>query len=72
MIKIATATLIAQPTQTSMQTSVVKASATPPKPTTTALPSTGIADELGTPGLFVAAFVLVVIIFVVRRLRTAF
>ena len=70
-IKVATATLNAQPTQTAIQTSVVKASATPPKPTTTALPRTGIADELGTPGLFVAAFILVVIIFVVRKLRTA-
>ena len=49
----------------------VAASPTPPKPTTTALPETGIADELGTPGLITAAFVLVVIIFLMRRLRTA-
>jgi hypothetical protein len=48
-----------------------QASATPPRPTTTALPGTGIADELGTPGLLTAAFVLVVIIFLLRRLRTA-
>jgi len=46
-------------------------SATPPRPTTTALPVTGIADELGTPGLITAAFVFVVIIFLMRRLRTA-
>jgi hypothetical protein len=39
-------------------------------PTSTALPSTGIADELGTPGLIAAAFVLVVVIFIVRGLRT--
>ena len=50
----------------------VAASPTPtPRPTTTALPETGIADELGTPGLLTAAFVLVVIIFLMRRLRTA-
>jgi cytoskeletal protein RodZ len=41
------------------------------QPTTTVLPVTGIADELGTPGLIAAAFVLVVIIFLMRRLRTA-
>jgi hypothetical protein len=40
-------------------------------PTSTALPATGIADELGTPGLLAAAFVLIVIIFIVRGLRTA-
>jgi cytoskeletal protein RodZ len=39
--------------------------------TKTALPETGIADELGTPGLIAAAFVLVVLIFLMRRLRTA-
>jgi hypothetical protein len=59
-------------TQSAIQTSVTKPSATPPKPTATALPRTGIADELGTPGLIAAAFVLVLIIFIVRRLRTAF
>jgi hypothetical protein len=42
-----------------------------PLPTSTGLPETGIADELGTPGLITAAFVLVVIIFLMRRLRTA-
>jgi hypothetical protein len=41
------------------------------QPTKTALPVTGLADELGTPGLIAAAFVLVVIIFLMRRLRTA-
>jgi hypothetical protein len=71
-IKIATATPNAYLTQAAIQTSVMKASATPLKPTTTALPKTGIADELGTPGLLFAAFILVVIIFIVRRLRTAF
>jgi type II secretory pathway pseudopilin PulG len=46
-------------------------SATALRPTSTALPGTGIADEMGTPGLITAAFVLVVIIFLMRRLRTA-
>jgi hypothetical protein len=50
---------------------VTQVSATPPRPTTTALPVTGIADELGTPGLITAAFIFVVIIFLMRRLRTA-
>jgi hypothetical protein len=75
-IDIAIATRNALLTQAAKQTSVTKtsvtkASVTPPKPTTTALPPTGIADELGTPGLIVAAFVLVAIIFLMRRLRTA-
>jgi cytoskeletal protein RodZ len=71
-MKIATSTSIIPLTQTATQTSLVQASVTPPKPTTTALPRTGIADELGTPGLLIAAFVLVLIIFIARRLRTAY
>jgi hypothetical protein len=75
-LDIAVATRNALLTQAAMQTSAVQtpvpqASLTPLKPTTTALPGTGIADELGTPGLIMAGFVLVVIIFVMRRLRTA-
>lgn len=63
----ATATRSAQLTQSARQ-----ASATPTlRPSATALPQTGIGDELGTPGLITAAFVLVVIIFLMRRLRTA-
>jgi hypothetical protein len=42
-----------------------------PRPTTTALPGTGIAEELGTPGLIAVAFVLVAIMFIMRKLRTA-
>jgi hypothetical protein len=42
-----------------------------PRATSTALPGTGIADELGTPGLVAAAFALVLVIFIVRKLRTA-
>jgi cytoskeletal protein RodZ len=75
-LDIAVATRNALLTQAVMQTPAVQtpvpqASLTPLKPTTTALPGTGIADELGTPGLILAGFVFVVIIFVMRRLRTA-
>jgi cytoskeletal protein RodZ len=70
-LDIAVATRNALLTQVATKTLVVHASATLPKLTTTALPGTGIADELGTPGLLMAAFVLVAIIFIMRRLRTA-
>jgi hypothetical protein len=52
-------------------TSAAQATAATPHPTSTALPKTGIADELGTPGLLAVAFLLVVVIFIVRALRTA-
>ena len=38
-------------------------------PTSTALPNTGFADDVGVPGLLVMAIALVVVIFLVRRLR---
>jgi hypothetical protein len=38
--------------------------------TSTALPTSGFADEVGAPGLLALAVVLVVVIFLVRRLRT--
>jgi hypothetical protein len=68
--------LITQAAQTSGPATQAVQTSTPStqavtKPTTTALPATGIADELGTPGLIAAAFFLVVLIFLVRRLRTA-
>jgi hydrogenase maturation factor HypF (carbamoyltransferase family) len=72
LTQAAVQTLVTKPSVTPPKsTSVMNASATPPKPTSTALPRTGIADELGTPGYIVAAFVLVAIIFIMRRLRTA-
>ncbi len=40
-------------------------------PTSTALPNTGFADEVGIPGMFLASLALVVVIFLVRRLRAA-
>lgn len=38
---------------------------------THSLAATGFADEVGLPGLFIAALVMVAIIFLARRLRTA-
>ena len=40
-------------------------------PTSTALPSTGFADVVGIPGLLGMALLLVVVIFLARRLRSA-
>jgi hypothetical protein len=40
-------------------------------PTSTALPNTGFADDVGAPGLILIAIVLVVVIFLVRRLRAS-
>lgn len=66
---------IAVATRNALLTAIAQTAAPPTQqalvPTTTALPVTGIADELGTPGLMATAFVLVVIIFLMRRLRTA-
>ena len=39
--------------------------------TSTALPNTGFADDVGAPGLMLLAVALVVVIFLVRRLRAA-
>ncbi len=39
--------------------------------TTTALPTTGFADEVGLPGLVVMALAFVIVILLARRLRTA-
>lgn len=40
-------------------------------PTSTALPNTGFADEVGLPAMFAMALALVIVIFFVRRLRAA-
>lgn len=40
-------------------------------PTSTRLPSTGIADEYGFPGLFVMALAFVIVILLARRFRVA-
>lgn len=38
-------------------------------PTPTALPDTGFADNVGGPGLFIAAILLIVVLFFARQLR---
>jgi hypothetical protein len=40
-------------------------------PTSTALPDTGFADEVGLPGLLIAAVVLLAVILLARRMRSA-
>jgi len=37
--------------------------------TSTALPNTGFADDIGLPGMFAMAFAFVIVIFLVRKLR---
>jgi hypothetical protein len=59
---------IADPAQAASATPTSKANSTP---TAAILPDTGIAEQLGAPGLVTLAFVLVAIIFIMRRLRTA-
>jgi len=39
--------------------------------TSTALPNTGFADDIGLPGMFAMALAFVIVIFLVRRLRAA-
>jgi len=58
----ATATIAAGLTQVAASTQTII-------PTTTALPTSGFADEVGLPGLVIAAMVLVAVIFLARRLR---
>lgn len=42
-----------------------------PDPTATALPDTGFADDVGVPGLLALAAVLLMVIFLSRRLRSS-
>jgi hypothetical protein len=58
----ATATVGAAFTQIAISTQTII-------PTSTALPNTGFADDVGIPGMFAIALALVVLIFLVRRLR---
>jgi hypothetical protein len=58
----ATATVAAAFTQIAASTGTVIA-------TSTALPNTGFADDIGASGLLMLATALVVVIFLVRRLR---
>jgi hypothetical protein len=68
--KTATPTIDAvQATQDALDT--VVAAAQTQKPTATKLPTSGFADEVGAPALLAMAIILVVVIFLVRRLRTS-
>jgi hypothetical protein len=60
----ATATVGAAFTQIAVSTQTII-------PTSTALPRTGIAEDLGAPGLLLIAIALIIVIFLVRRLRTS-
>ena len=60
----ATATVAAAFTQIAVSTQTII-------PTSTALPNTGFVDEFGAPGLMLAAIALVIVIFLVRRLRSS-
>jgi hypothetical protein len=63
--------VVAQATPTRSPVAPPATGAPTTRPSATALPQTGLAEELGTTGLMTAAFFLVVIIFLMRRLRTA-
>jgi hypothetical protein len=60
----ATATVGAAFTQIAVSTQTII-------PTSTALPNTGFADDIGASGLMLVAVALVVVIFLVRRLRSS-
>ncbi len=60
----ATATVGAAFTQIAVSTQTIIA-------TSTALPKTGIAEDVGAPGLMMIAIALVAVIFLVRRLRAS-
>ncbi len=61
-----TATVIAALTQAAQAQLTITA-----LPTSTLLPNTGFADEVGAPGLVVMAISLVVVILLARRMRTS-
>jgi hypothetical protein len=52
-------------------TQVAQAAQNPVTPPAGNIPRTGIADEYGIPGLLIATIVLVAVIFVARRMRSA-
>jgi hypothetical protein len=60
----ATATVAAGLTQLAASTATIVV-------TSTALPTSGFADEVGLPGLVIAAIALVAVIFLARRLRAS-
>ncbi len=66
-----TATLAVLLTQVAGNQNANQAAAGGGGPTSTALPSTGFADEVGLPGLFAAAIGLLILILLARSLRLA-
>ena len=56
-------------TMAALNTQVAVAQLTPTSTLVAAMPATGFADSIGLPGLIILSVVLVVIIFLVRRLR---
>lgn len=66
-----TATVAAFLTEVAQTTATVSAgtSAKTPSATSTALPNTGMMDDIGLPGLLGTALAFIVIVIVVRRLR---
>lgn len=67
----AAATQAAQTTsaQSTQATRVVRTSTSTAATSPTALPTTGFADEVGLPGMFGLALVLVLVVVLVRRIR---
>jgi len=63
------AALLTQAAQGGTPVSTAAASSTPTGPTPTALPETGIADQMGFPGLIGLAVALLVVVVLVRRFR---
>lgn len=65
------ATLVAQVTsaQTTQATRVVRTPTTTAATSPTALPTTGFADDIGLPGMFGLALALILVVFLVRRIR---
>lgn len=71
IVNTATPTVVnVQATQNALDT-VVAAAQQSQVPTATRLPEGGFADDVGAPALLAMAVVLVLVIFLVRRLRTA-
>ncbi|MHB1119839.1 MAG: LPXTG cell wall anchor domain-containing protein [Bellilinea sp.] len=67
----AAATQVAQITsvQTTQATSVARTPTSTARTSPTALPTTGFADDIGLPGIFGLALALILIVFLVRRIR---
>jgi hypothetical protein len=73
VLAIATNTAVpsADPRTQTVEALLTEAASTPQVTTTAALPTTGFADQFGLPAMLGVALLLVVVIFLARRLRTA-